>query len=1146
MSLPHEEVFEFYEGEDRALYTDATGINFNKAPQQLLENDLALQSQIDDLIYYRNVVTDEQSGELPKGALWMIDTSSVSPETLLNNWAEEQTQQDEPEYNPYNARKYGATCYFDSKHWILGGDASGGTLGEIWSSPNGYDWTLETSSAPFGNRIGHKVIVMGSYIYLIGGNIYNNRDDLTTPAESNKGKEVWRSDDGTTWTMIGAHDFIGDAADEKSYADFAVCVFDDGGGDEIWVFGGGRYQHTDATLNGELITETTDIIWHSSDGISWTSEDPTGDWYDFSNGSAVVHNGEIYLIGGYGTGSTNSNLVRKSSDGIDWTEVDSIRRPSESGQNEFLLNCGLWSTGGNLYLYNDQMTWRSTDDGANWLVVSTNISNNISHPGQVVLEGGNMWIHGGLSTGFGYSNQSWKTTDGINWQKINGSPVEYIGNPSPPSGNKQSVSDGSKIWVYTTGYVELDRRENYSVTNTTENEDTSTGQPRDALRYKNSVFSTTDGRTWAYEGYHDLTPSSGDEASDGVDRAPNGHARFYYFNGKIRVLGTMSGTALDAWSTADGLAFDLDEANVSGVSNHINFDICEHEGEIFLSGGLSDSGFLGEGVSNTLYKSSNGETWTGIAGTQHPRIYNHRAISFHDGTAQRMYLIGGVRSAVTNYWVAASITNNAESSWDLNKGDPDGFNFRNGDAVVYGGRLFYVAPQTSAVAESSSLYSTTNGEDWTLEISEDEFMLTHGGESNIVELNNTYYLNVGRSDFSEGGEGPSNFQYYTKNIRDWKIIKELRSRWESRSHAAMYQFDSKVWIHGGVNSDGFLDNSAYWTTDGVTWTEVPQFYHQGAYARFGISNHRIVVMGGELYLIGGLQAAGSSNQVLKSTDGVIWELVGLLPASRSSHSVVVFDDGGGEDLYVIGGIEGLDPTPKSTVFKSANGSSWSNVTQTVPFTARVSHESVVHNPGSGDKIYTIAGSSSGGSVYSSEDGATWTLETSNFGGGSRSNFTAFVTGGRIWVTGGIQLGVSVNTTWSTEDGASWRQDAIPTKYTERHGLVSTVFDFGGGSEFRVFGGADDSSNYLNGNWSSSYTVTAPSFGRTTPSNPKDNDVISWKDVGNNLGVTPAYIEYNGEDEIEGGTSNLDITTNGVDGAMVFKTGKGWRIFRGAT
>jgi hypothetical protein len=46
MNIPNTSIARFYEGTNQALYSNLTGTELNKAPDQLLANDVALQSAL--------------------------------------------------------------------------------------------------------------------------------------------------------------------------------------------------------------------------------------------------------------------------------------------------------------------------------------------------------------------------------------------------------------------------------------------------------------------------------------------------------------------------------------------------------------------------------------------------------------------------------------------------------------------------------------------------------------------------------------------------------------------------------------------------------------------------------------------------------------------------------------------------------------------------------------------------------------------------------------------------------------------------------------------------------------------------------------------------------------------------------------------
>ncbi len=49
MNIPNTSIFRFYEGTNQALYSNLTGTNLNKAPDQLLANDVAIAAAISNI-----------------------------------------------------------------------------------------------------------------------------------------------------------------------------------------------------------------------------------------------------------------------------------------------------------------------------------------------------------------------------------------------------------------------------------------------------------------------------------------------------------------------------------------------------------------------------------------------------------------------------------------------------------------------------------------------------------------------------------------------------------------------------------------------------------------------------------------------------------------------------------------------------------------------------------------------------------------------------------------------------------------------------------------------------------------------------------------------------------------------------------------
>lgn len=100
---------------------------------------------------------------------------------------------------PWSPRLAGAALEFRDRLWVLGGtedyyfgtDAS--LRNDVWSSSDGREWRLETAEAPWPPRAYHQAVVLGDRIYLLGGGNY--------VPEYQARNDVWSSPDGVEWTL---------------------------------------------------------------------------------------------------------------------------------------------------------------------------------------------------------------------------------------------------------------------------------------------------------------------------------------------------------------------------------------------------------------------------------------------------------------------------------------------------------------------------------------------------------------------------------------------------------------------------------------------------------------------------------------------------------------------------------------------------------------------------------------------------------------------------------------------------------------------------------------------------------------------------------------------------------------------------------
>ena len=141
-------------------------------------------------------------------------------------------------------------------------------LGEndVWSSGNGSDWTIQRANTEWSGRSGYQAVAHNGKIYVLGGNYLN---------------DVWSSGNGAEWTMETAN-----------------AGWSRRGGHQAVVYNGKIY-----VLGGYGDGDYLNDVWSSMDGKTWTKETAntrwSGRWSGRNNHQAVLHNGKVYVLGGF-------------------------------------------------------------------------------------------------------------------------------------------------------------------------------------------------------------------------------------------------------------------------------------------------------------------------------------------------------------------------------------------------------------------------------------------------------------------------------------------------------------------------------------------------------------------------------------------------------------------------------------------------------------------------------------------------------------------------------------------------------------------------------------------------------------------------------------------------------------------------------
>ena len=355
--------------------------------------------------------------------------------------------------------------YFNGYLWMLGGRPRGVSDGnEIWRSADGLSWERIYSSQPFAARNSHSAVAYNGKLYVIGGYVsnYYNRD-------------VYSSDDGENWvreteqlpsegavsvtstksfvyknnlyTLVGANV----TSNNRLY-----ILNEDGSWVAVEGFSGNFYltSDTQVAINGDriIVASYNGALYYSDDGFSWTTQttipskvlDPNNlgrlSLYSFQN--------KFWAVGAY-------QKVYSSDDGLDWTLENDQAQYTTRANADFTMvfKDQLWLMGGSKasdrFVSEDKIVDVSLDnwvsrDGKNWQQITKEGEFGAIKDHELVKFDGALWIIGGNSSNYSFVNETWKSTNGIDW-------VLDRGEKLAPTQLKRShvVEFDNKLWMLT-------------------------------------------------------------------------------------------------------------------------------------------------------------------------------------------------------------------------------------------------------------------------------------------------------------------------------------------------------------------------------------------------------------------------------------------------------------------------------------------------------------------------------------------------------------------------------------------------------------------------------------------------------------------------------------------------------------------------
>lgn len=232
--------------------------------------------------------------------------------------------------------------------------------------------------------------------------------------------------------------------------------------------------------------------------------------------------------------------------------------------------------------------------------------------------------------------------------------------------------------------------------------------------------------------------------------------------------------------------------------------------------------------------------------------------------------------------------------------------------------------------------------------------------------------------------------------------------WKIRADFACVVFNNKVYISGGQDNAGTYLNDVWSTEDFVTWKQ-----ENSAAQWAGRFAHKMAVLGDTMFLYGGYNGA-YLNDVWSTADGVNWtQVVANAPwSARAFFGAVTFNNG----IWLLGGYNG---SYQNDCWYSPDGAAWSQLSIAAGWSARSSFGHCVFL----NKMWVVGGVRAAGlsneSWYSS-DGISWTLAQATSFATARQGFPLVVYADKMWALGGLDTSPAVvDDVYSSPDGVTW-------------------------------------------------------------------------------------------------------------------------------
>ena len=849
--------------------------------------------------------------------------------------------------------------------FVLGGNeshtANNDLQNDVWWSADGGSWRENTSSAGWTARENHQVVAYRGRMYLMGGWEPGSRND------------VWSSLDGKNWSLV-----TGSAG--WSARGLHQALVHNG---RMYVLGGGQ--------DG---AQPRNDVWSSADGVTWREDKANNSagwsarWYH----QALVHNGRMYVLGGY-----DKSDVWSSADGSSWRFEGDAAWGSRHLYQAVSHAGRLYVLGGiqGANFHNRRNDVWSSLDGRSWVEEKAN--NNAFWTKrdryQALSRDGLLYVLGGNAGSL--RKDVWSSSDGKNWTEETSAAGwearEYHqALVFPPHLALSGTSETIILTLQATVVALHTVSAQYGVGQYTY----SLPPEIEGINIDGAGVLLADNQAQA--GAYEITVRVEDEEGS--------HAETI-INIDLRVLALADAPPLSVFARAEAMSVHVFTA-IYGIGTY-TYDLVDDSGYFTLgteSGVLSVTANVAGGVYtlSVVVSDESGDQATAVA------TVVAVPLSLADAPPLEALARLSVTVALHTFVASAGIGSKRytliadQSGYFALDADSGELSLPSNSAMVAGAYTLRVEVSDSLSSPQRATAAAT------VQIARNGIFVLGGNESHTA--NNDLQNDV----------------WWSADGESWREDTS-NAGWTARESHQVVAYRGRMYLMGGWVP--WSRNDVWSSLDGKNWSLVT-----GSAGWSARGNHQALVHNGRMYVMGGRDGQ-NRNDVWSSADGVTWRedkadnSAGW--SARGLHRAVVHNG----RMYVTGGYD------RSDVWSSADGSSW-RFEGDAAWGPRHLHQAVSH----AGRLYVLGGIQGTDShnrrndVWSSLDGRSWVEEKANNNAfwAKRDRYQALSRDGLLYVLGG-NAGSLRKDVWSSSDGKSWTEETSSAGWEAREYHQALVF-----------------------------------------------------------------------------------------------------------